>query len=150
VPGSGVGRVVEGVTHQDQLDLIPAVDPDPIALLPRRGPRQINGAVDVECPAGERHTLGMISSARADHPVDPFVGTQLRHQVEGAPQLVRPHHLQIFALEVDLRPGVVRQSGDPLEGGAAHHSGDAHRGLLHVGGGDGWTSGGRDRLLRRN
>ena len=104
--GSGlVVRLADG----DQLDEVPSVVADAVALLLRRLGGHVHPAMDAHRPARHREALRVVARRRAHHARGDLVVGQLHQQVVRAAQLVRPDRLQVLALQVDRRAGGLRQ-----------------------------------------
>ena len=73
---------------------------------------------------------------------------QLSHDVVSAANLVRPHRLQVFALEANGRAGLLAQSRTVLERGTAHDAVEATRRILNTRPGEGEVRVGHGFRLR--
>ena len=132
----GVGQrgrvgVVVGVAHHDDLDVVAADGGDPGALLPGGVAGQEDPAVDPERGARVREPLAVVAGAGAHHAPGPGVGVEpVEHRV-GAPDLVRPDHLQVLALDEHLDPEPIGQPRTRLQSGPRDHPVQRGRRRLH-------------------
>ena len=129
----GLGGQVVGRSAHDQLDELAAVVADAVTLLFRRLGRHIDAAVDAQRPACVGEALRVVPRRRADHARGQLIVRQLHQQVVGATQLVRAHHLQVFALEVDAGSGRRGQPVAELQRGGGDHPGNSLRRSFDVG-----------------
>ena len=126
------GHVI-GFSDGDQLDEVPAVITDAVALLLRRLDRDVHPAVDAHRPARQRETLGVIARRRTHHAGGDLGVGQLHQQVVGAAQLVGPHRLQVLALEIDPGAGRLREPVADLQRAARDDPGNSLSSLVDVG-----------------
>ena len=103
----GVGGLVVGVADDHHLDCLATDHGDPVALLARRVPRQVDHTLDAEGGTGVGHALAVVAGTGADHPARLLDRVELGDHVVGASHLVGADDLQVFAFEPDV-------PGDPL------------------------------------
>ena len=127
-----LGRQIVGGSAHDQLNEFPAVVADPVALLSGRLGRHIHAAVHAQRPARIREALRVVTRRGAHHAGGNLLVGQLHQQVVGATQLVGAHDLQVFAFEVDLRAGDLRQPIAELQRGGRDHRSNPLRRVVNV------------------
>src|SRR3989338_1758461 len=113
-PRRGISLVVR---IADELDLheIPAERAHAIYLLARRIARHEYHSPHLELRASESDSLRMIASGSADDALSLFRWRQDAHAIVRAAQFIGAHHLQILALQIDLRAKLLRKSAVELK-----------------------------------
>jgi hypothetical protein len=94
--------VVESIAHEFYFDKILSEHPGLRHFLPGRNDRHKNNAMCAEFFAGISKPLRVVARTGAnDASLQRFL-RQLAHHIISPPQFVRPHYLQVFALEPDV------------------------------------------------
>src|SRR5690606_30264251 len=96
--------------------------------------RHINSSADTQVATGKGKALRVITGTGAHHSLKAFLFGKALDKVIGTSQFVRPHHLQVFPLQVDLGAILFRKFFMRLQRRVQHNVSEHFEGSVDVDG----------------
>ena len=135
-----LGCFIEVVTRQHELNRIPTVHQNAVTFLLRGALGHEDLAVNAHRPARVGHALRVVTGGCGDDAGGLLVRGKLGDVVVRTADLVRPHVLEVFTLQVHLYAILLRQPRAVLQRSRRNNAGDVRLCCLDIGCVDGCKS----------